>query len=120
MKIKYFNIVTLLFVIATVLFTACGKSGEKAVITHLPVQMKSKGNWSLWDIKTGAILYEGEFKKAPSVVIEGVFITRNEDGDLFYNKIVKELPLFVRKRAILRPSILPEKKFSTWSLRKVW
>jgi hypothetical protein len=90
MKIKYFNIVTLLFVILTVLFTACGKSGEKAVITHLPVQMKSKGNWSLWDIKTGAILYEGEFKKAPSAVIEGVFITKNEDGDLFYNKIEDE------------------------------
>lgn len=87
MKIKYFSISMLFFTIVAILFTSCGKSGQKSIVTHVPVQMKSKGNWSLWDIKTGAILYEGEFKKAPSVATEGVFITRNEDGDLFYNKI---------------------------------
>jgi len=87
MKFNRSSFLTFIALMVAVTFVTCGKTGQKSVITHIPVQIKNKGNWSLWDIKTGAILYEGEFKKEPTVVSEGVFITRNDEGELFYNKI---------------------------------
>lgn len=72
------------------LVVSCGNSSKNSAVTHIPVQLKSNGNWSLLDIETGAILFEGEFKKSPSIVTEGVFTTRNDEGEYFYNKIENE------------------------------
>ena len=80
----------LLAIIITSIVASCGNSSKNSAITHIPVQLKVDGNWSFLDIETGAILFEGEFKKMPSVVTEGVFTTRNDEGEIFYNKIEDE------------------------------
>jgi hypothetical protein len=80
----------LLAIIITSIVASCGNSTKNSAITHIPVQLKVDGNWSFLDIETGAILFEGEFKKMPSVVTEGVFTTRNDEGEIFYNKIEDE------------------------------
>jgi hypothetical protein len=76
--------------VLTIIVASCGNSSKNSAITHIPVQLKVDGNWSFLDIETGAILFEGEFKKMPSVVTEGVFTTRNDEGEIFYNKIEDE------------------------------
>lgn len=85
---SYLKIILVLFLISTV--ASCGQSSKNSAITHIPVQLKVNGNWSFLDIETGAILFEGEFKKMPSVVTEGVFTTQNDEGEFFYNKIEDE------------------------------
>lgn len=80
----------LLAIIITSIVASCGNSTKSSAITHIPVQLKVDGNWSFLDIETGAVLFEGEFKKMPSVVTEGVFTTRNDEGEIFYNKIEDE------------------------------
>ena len=80
----------ILVLLITSIVASCGNSSKNSAITHIPVQLKIDGNWSLLDIETGAILFEGEFKKTPSVVTEGVFTTRNDKGEIFYNKIEDE------------------------------
>jgi hypothetical protein len=80
----------ILVLVITSIVASCGNSSKNSVITHIPVQLKVDGNWSFLDIETGAILFEGEFKKMPSVVTEGVFTTRNDEGEFFYNKIEDE------------------------------
>jgi hypothetical protein len=88
---KFLNYTKYILVITvTSILASCGNSNKNSAITHIPVQLKSDGNWSLLDIETGAILFEGEFKKSPSVVTEGVFTTRNDEGKFFYNKIENE------------------------------
>ena len=88
---EFLNYTKYILVIAvTSILASCGNSNKNSSITHIPVQLKSDGNWSLLDIETGAILFEGEFKKSPSVVTEGVFTTRNDEGEFFYNKIENE------------------------------
>ena len=90
MKLRLVKVnVFVLFALSIILFS-CGKTGKKATVTHVPVQLKANGNWSLLNVETGAIVYEGEFKKMPSVVVEGVFTTRKENGELFYNKMEDE------------------------------
>lgn len=77
--------------LALLLMSSCGGSGSKSKVTHVPVQVKTDGNWSLMNIETGAILFEGEFKTQPSIVTDNVFTTRNkETNELFYNKIEDE------------------------------
>jgi hypothetical protein len=80
----------ILVLVLTIIVASCGNSSKNSAITHIPVQLKVDGNWSFLDIETGAILFEGEFKKMPSVVTEGVFTTRNDEGEIFYNKIEDE------------------------------
>ena len=80
----------LLAIIITSIVASCGNSTKNSAITHIPVQLKVDGNWSFLDIETGAVLFEGEFRKMPSVVTEGVFTTRNDEGEIFYNKIEDE------------------------------
>jgi hypothetical protein len=80
----------MLVLLLTSMVASCGNSGKNSAITHIPVQLKVDGNWSFLDIETGAILFEGEFKKMPSVVTEGVFTTQNDEGEFFYNKIEDE------------------------------
>ena len=81
-KLAFFLILPLIFILGS-----CGKSSSDPDITHIPVRMKEDGNWSLLDIKTGKVLFEGEFKNSPSIVTDGIFITKNTDGKMFYNKI---------------------------------
>jgi hypothetical protein len=69
---------------------SCGGGSKNSTITHLPVQMKIDGNWSLLEIETGKIIFEGEFKKRPSVVVEGIFTLTNDEGEKFYNKLIDD------------------------------
>ena len=84
----YIKCILIIWIISLVV--SCGNGDKNSAITHVPVQLKTDGNWSLLDIETGAIMFEGEFKKSPSVVTEGVFTTRNDEGEYFYNKIENE------------------------------
>lgn len=73
--------------LVSVIFSSCGGISSKTEVTHIPIRMKEDGNWSLLDIKTGKVLYEGEFKNSPSIATDGIFITENDNGKLFFNRI---------------------------------
>jgi hypothetical protein len=91
-KLKIIGIIVLVLALITAAFFIFRflKQSKDISITHIPIRIKEDGNWSLLDIKNGKILFEGEFKKKPSIVTEGVFITKNEDGKIFYNKLVDD------------------------------
>jgi hypothetical protein len=86
---KKINLIVLLLFV-TSFFASCTKTGSTVEITHVPVKLKEDGNWSLLELKTGKLLFEGEFKNKPSVVVEGFFISENDKGKKFYNKIADE------------------------------
>ena len=90
MKKSIINYLLICGILASFFFASCNSDVSKPKITHIPVQLKSEGNWSLVDVSTGKILFDGEFKNEPSVASEGVFTTTNKKGELFYNKIVDE------------------------------
>lgn len=72
------------------LISSCNKTSNLIEVTHIPVKIKENGNWSLLELKTGKIFFDGEFKNEPSVVKDGIFITQNDEGEYFYNKIESE------------------------------
>ena len=81
----------IMFLFVSLTFYSCGNSGSRTnIVTHIPVQLKDEGKWSLLDLKTGTILFESEFKQKPSEVIDGVFITKNDNDKIVYNKIEDE------------------------------
>lgn len=86
--LKYIQLAMLVMVFSVM--ASCGNRNVNSTVTHVPVQMKVDGNWSLLDLETGAILFEGEFKEAPSIVTEGVFTTHNEKGEYYFHKIENE------------------------------
>jgi hypothetical protein len=69
---------------------SCNKTSSKIEVTHIPVKLKEDGNWSLLELKTGKLMFEGEFKNKPSVVVEGIFISENDKGKKYYNRIEGE------------------------------
>lgn len=70
--------VHLLLFAAILFFASCGNESENKV-THLPYQVEKDGRWGLIDIE-GNPLIEEEFKKEPSVVVNGMFCVKNSDG----------------------------------------
>jgi len=80
--------------IAAIIIAACSylyflnESNDSLEITHIPVQLKAKGNYSMLNIETGEIEFEGEFKNEVGIVSEGIFISVNSDKEIFYNKII--------------------------------
>lgn len=90
MKHKVTSFIITTIVILSALISGCSNNNAKPKITHIPVQLKSEGNWSMVDVETGKIFYEGEFKFEPSIASEGIFITKNKEGEIFYNKIIDD------------------------------
>jgi len=74
----------------SIAFSSCSSQMKRPEVTHIPVKIKDDGNWSLLEVKTGKILFEGEFKNRPSAVIEGIFITEDDKNRFSYQKLEDE------------------------------
>jgi len=74
----------------SIAFSSCSSQMKRPEVTHIPVRIKDDGNWSLLEVKTGKILFEGEFKNRPSAVIEGIFITEDDKNRFSYQKLEDE------------------------------
>ncbi|MCM1352375.1 MAG: WG repeat-containing protein [Alistipes senegalensis] len=68
--------------------TSCDKHGSMPEITHLPFKAAKSDNWGLIGTD-GTVLFEDEFYKTPSAVVNGVFRVENSDGRLQYFTIGK-------------------------------
>lgn len=88
MKNKIIIIVAAIIIVASSYFYFFSEPSDSLEITHIPVQLKAKGNYSMLNIETGEIEFEGEFKNEVDIVSEGIFISSNSEGEIFYNKIV--------------------------------
>jgi hypothetical protein len=86
---KKSRLIILLLLVASFV-ASCSKTSSKIEVTHIPVKLKEDGNWSLLNLKTGKLIFEGEFKNKPSVVTDGIFISENDKGKYFYNKIEED------------------------------
>jgi hypothetical protein len=86
---KKSRLIILLLLVACFV-ASCNKTSSKIEVTHIPVKLKEDGNWSLLELKTGKLMFEGEFKNKPSVVVEGIFISENDKGKKYYNRIEGE------------------------------
>jgi hypothetical protein len=81
------KIFTLLLVLQ--LLYGCGHENNSE-FTHIPFRTKDSNGWGLIGID-GKILFEEKFSYAPSVVINGIFYVKNEDG-LYEYYYAKEKP----------------------------
>ncbi len=87
--IKTIKLLGLLLTLS-IAFSSCSSQMKRPEVTHIPVRIKDDGNWSLLEVKTGKILFEGEFKNRPSAVIEGIFITEDDKNRFSYQKLEDE------------------------------
>lgn len=81
---KKFSIFTTTAFAVALLVAGCSKS-ESAddMVDYFPVQTESGGNWSFMS-PDGGILYDGEFKQQPSLVINGFFSVAEGEGISLY------------------------------------
>lgn len=68
--------------------TSCDRHGSMPEVTHLPFKAVKSDNWGLIGTD-GTVLFEDEFYRKPSVVINGVFHVEDADGRLEYFTIGK-------------------------------
>lgn len=71
---------------ALALFASCG---EKAEITHLPVQSEQEGKWGMVTTD-GEVVFEGRFENEPGVPRRERFLVQNEDELLEFYTVEKE------------------------------
>ncbi|MGN0224941.1 MAG: WG repeat-containing protein [Prevotella sp.] len=64
-------------------FTSCSSNSDTETIDLLPVQVTSEGRWSMID-KKGNIVYDSEFENTPTMVINGFFSVKENDGYTLY------------------------------------
>lgn len=63
--------------------TSCSSGGDTETIDLLPVQTNREGRWSMIDSK-GNIVYDSEFENMPTMVINGCFSVKENDGYALY------------------------------------
>lgn len=70
--------------------SSCGSGGgEKLKLDYIPVQAREDAKWGFVG-PDGKMLYEDEFKKAPSPVINGVFSVEEDGGISVYESTDKK------------------------------
>lgn len=80
-----FNICNLLILTALIFTCACSKSNDNHEfdIQYIPVKIDPDSDWSLIS-KDGKVIFEDEFKQEPSLVINGLFYVKEDDGFCVY------------------------------------
>lgn len=80
---------TYFFIASILAISSCSdySNDPSASISLVPVKVKGDDDYSFLNIKTGKIVFQEEFQTEPSVVNEGVFYTRNKDGNYEYHLI---------------------------------
>ena len=79
---KKTNLTKALFIAAFAIvaaLTGCSSDGQKLNVEMLPVQLAKDGNWSMLK-PDGSIMYEGEFKEAPTMAVNGMFTVKEGEG----------------------------------------
>lgn len=74
---KFFGLSIILFVAHSVLIS-CSEEGEQ--IRYVAAKLVDSEMWSIVDVKNGEIVHEDEFKSQPSVIVNGKFCVKNENG----------------------------------------
>lgn len=83
---KKTNLTKALFIAAFAIvaaLTGCSSDGQKLNVEMLPVQLAKDGNWSMLK-PDGSIMYEGEFKEAPTMAVNGMFTVKEGEGYTVY------------------------------------
>ena len=86
---KKFQIIS--FSILLIFLGSCSSSdtGSSDSVTHAPVKFKGDKRYSLLNLKTGEAIFQDEYENKPSLVNEGVFYTKNSDGEYEYHRLEK-------------------------------
>lgn len=79
MKLKSFATLLCGLAAMSLVFPSCTKNDDDN-IDLIPVKLSKNGNWSMMN-KKGEIVYQDEFKNAPTLAINGVFSV--EEGDFY-------------------------------------
>lgn len=79
MKLKSFSTLLCGLAAMSLVFSSCMKNDDDD-IDLIPVKLSKDGNWSMMN-KKGEIVYQDEFKNAPTLAINGVFSV--EEGDYY-------------------------------------
>ncbi len=80
---------TYLFIASILAISSCSdySNNPNESISLVPVKIKGDDGYSFLNVKTGKIVFQEEFEREPSVVNEGVYYTRNKDGNYEYHRI---------------------------------
>lgn len=72
-------------------FYSCNGSGDNDIdkVDLIPVKLTKDGNWSMINDK-GEVVYDGEFKNAPTVAYNGYFSVEEGDGYTLYKADAKK------------------------------
>lgn len=70
--------VFLMITVAGLIMASCGKNESRGV-EYVPYQESDGGQWSMIS-PSGEVLFSEEFKNAPTVVREGRFMVKNDEG----------------------------------------
>ena len=84
---KKFQIIS--FSMLLIFLGSCSSSDTSSSdsVTHAPVKFKGDKRYSLLNLKTGEAIFQDEYDDKPSVVNEGVFYTKNSDGEYEYHRL---------------------------------
>lgn len=94
-----------LIICALSILVSC--SSREPEVEQLAVKLVDSKMWSFIDVKTGEIIYEDEFKKRPSQVVNGIFYVQNAEGTYdFYN--ISEVKKPINKESYKEVTIFNE------------
>ncbi len=82
MKLKSFSTLLCCLAAMSLAFSSCTKNDDED-IDLIPVKLSKDGNWSMMN-KKGEIVYQDEFKNAPTLAINGVFSVKEGDYYTLY------------------------------------
>lgn len=66
--------------LSVLLLGSCASNSSKDEVSYLPVKLERKGGWSMIG-PDGKLLFQDEFKEAPTPVVNGVFVV--PEGDTY-------------------------------------
>lgn len=91
MKHSNFLKVALAILCAAPFFYSCNSSGDNEIdkIDLIPVKLSKDGNWSMINDK-GEVVYDGEFKNAPTIAYNGYFSVEEGNGYTLYKDDAKK------------------------------
>lgn len=80
---------TYLFIASILAISSCSdySNNPNESISLVPVKIKGDDGYSFLNVKTGKIVFQEEFEREPSAVNDGVYYTRNKDGNYEYHRI---------------------------------
>lgn len=111
----------LLLPLLAIMVVSCSKYDKAIEYDYLPVKLVGSDLWSIINVQTGEVLYEDEFKNAPSAIYHDVFLVENENGTYDYYNInnvktpINKTPYYMAADFVgsdVTPATLPGKQIT--------